>query len=142
MTCGFETFNEKHVLGLLARAPEAELIAHPECAPSLLRHAHFIGSTKRLLDYTATSATSTFIVATESGILHTMRLASPHKTFIAAAPDRGADPTCGCSTCPYMKLNTLEKVQRCLQELAPEVTVDEEIRRGALQAIERMVAIG
>ncbi len=136
------TFNQRHLVGLLAAHPEAELIAHPECEPAVLAHAHFIGSTRKLLEYSQRSPRQTFIVATESGILHTMRKASPSKTFIPAAPDRGDDPACGCSTCPYMKLNTLEKVYACLRDLAPEVTVPEPIRVAALGAIERMVAIG
>jgi quinolinate synthase len=87
---------------------------------------------------------TTFIVATESGILHTMRKAAPDTTFIAAAPGGAGDddPTCGCSTCPHMKRNTLEKVYLCLRDLQPEVTLDEELRLGALKAIERMVAVG
>jgi quinolinate synthase len=139
-----ETFNERHVLDLLARHPEAELIAHPECEPALLRHARFVGSTKKLLDYTASSPVKTFIVATEAGILHTMNKATPDKQFIAVAPTReaGGDPTCGCSVCPHMKRNTLEKVYLCLRDLRPEILVEEELRLGALGAIERMVAVG
>ncbi len=139
-----ETFNERYVLDLLAKNPDAELIAHPECEPAILRHAHFIGSTKKLLDYSGSSPVGTFIVATESGILHTMAKAAPSKTFIPAAPghDNGGDVTCGCSTCPHMKRNTLEKVYLCLRDLEPEITLDEELRLGALGAIERMVAVG
>jgi quinolinate synthase len=137
-----ETFDERHVLKLLAENPEAELIAHPECESAVLRHAHVIGSTKKLLEYSRESASATFIVATEHGILHTMQKASPGKTFIPAAPHEGDDPSCGCSTCPYMKLNTLEKVYLCLRDLKPEVTLDEDLRQRALQPIERMVAIG
>jgi len=139
-----ETFNERHVLRLLEEHPGAELIAHPECQPEVLRHAHFVGSTKALLDYSQTSPLTTFVVATEEGILHTMRKASPGKTFVAAAPQHEGDddPTCGCSTCPYMKLNTLEKVYRCLRDLQPRVELDEELRLRALRPIERMVSIG
>ncbi|OGR09727.1 MAG: quinolinate synthase [Deltaproteobacteria bacterium RIFOXYB12_FULL_58_9] len=137
-----ETFNEKYVLDLLAKNPRSELIAHPECEPPILRHAHFIGSTKKLLDYTKSSAATVFVVATESGILHAMRKGAPEKTFFEAAPSRDKDPTCGCSTCPYMKLNTLEKVYLCLRDLKPEVVLDEQLRLAALRPIERMVAIG
>ncbi|MEE8410756.1 MAG: quinolinate synthase NadA [Myxococcota bacterium] len=137
-----ETFNERHVLKLLAQNPDAELIAHPECEPSLLRHAHVVGSTRKLLDHTHDSPVQTFIVATEHGILHSMKKASPDKTFIAAAPHVGDDPSCGCSTCPYMKLNTLEKIYLCMRDLKPEVVLDEELRLAALKPIERMVAIG
>lgn len=137
-----ETFNEKRLLRMLAENPGAELIAHPECEERVLDHADFIGSTKRLLDYTQRSETSTFIVATEEGILHTMKKAAPHKTFIPAAPVDGKDPTCGCSTCPFMKLNTLEKVYLCMRDLRPEVVLDDALREAALRPIERMVAIG
>ncbi|MEO1170959.1 MAG: quinolinate synthase NadA [Myxococcota bacterium] len=137
-----ETFNEKRVLKMLAENPGSELIAHPECEEPVLDHAHFIGSTKRLLEYSQSSEVQTFIVATEEGIIHTMQKASPGKTFIPAAPVDGKDPTCGCSTCPFMKLNTLEKVYLCMRDLTPEVTLDEELRLAALKPIERMVAIG
>ena len=138
-----ETFNEKFVLGLLAENPKAELVAHPECEEAILQHAHYVGSTRRLLDYTQSSPVEVFIVATEEGILHTMQKASPTKTFIAAAPrDASGDPTCGCSTCPHMKLNTLEKVYLCLRDLTPAIEIDDSMRQAALKPIERMVAIG
>jgi quinolinate synthase len=138
-----ETFNEKYLMKLMVEHPTAELIAHPECEPSVLRHAKVVGSTKALLDYTRTSAATAFIVATEQGIIHTMLKASPTKTFIKAAPDKsGADPTCGCSTCPHMKRNTLEKVYLCLRDLKPEILLDEALRLKALKPIERMVAFG
>jgi quinolinate synthase len=137
-----ETFNERRVLRLLEENPGAELIAHPECEPAVLAHAHYVGSTNKLLEYTTESAASAFIVATEAGILHAMQKASPSKRFIAAAPMDAKDPTCGCSTCPHMKLNTLEKVRDCLRDLSPEIVLDEELRRAALRPIERMVAVG
>lgn len=137
-----ETFSERHVLELLAQNPDAELIAHPECEPSLLQHAHLVGSTKKLLTHTHESSVQTFIVATEYGIIHSMKKASPGKTFISAAPHEGDDPSCGCSTCPYMKLNTLEKIYLCMRDLKPEITLDEELRLAALKPIERMVAVG
>ncbi|MBC7795150.1 MAG: quinolinate synthase NadA [Clostridia bacterium] len=137
-----ETFNERRVLKLMAEHPDAELIAHPECETSILRHAHLVGSTKRMLDYTQESPTKTFIVATENGILHTMQKASPEKTFIAAAPVDARDPTCGCSTCPFMKMNTIEKIRDCLRDMGPTVELEEGLRLQALKSIERMVAIG
>lgn len=137
-----ETFRDKEILRLLAQHPEAELIAHPECETSVLDHAHFIGSTKRLLDYSQQSPVKTFIVATEEGIIHAMERASPGKTFIPAAPRDGKDATCGCSTCPFMKLNSLEKLYLCLRDLTPRVELSEELRLAALKPIERMVAIG
>jgi quinolinate synthase len=137
-----ETFNERRIVKMMAEHPEAELIAHPECETPVLRHAHFIGSTKALLEYTQKRPTQTFIVATENGILHTMQKASPGKVFIPAAPVDSRDPTCGCSTCPFMKMNTLEKVHACLANMGPEIVMDEKLRLAALLPIERMVAIG
>lgn len=140
-----ETFNERHLMKLMVEHPDAELIAHPECEEAVLRHATIIGSTRALLEHTEQSPRKAFIVATEEGILHTMRKASPDKLFIPAAPEmgeQGEDGTCGCSTCPYMKLNTLEKVYRCLRDMTPEIHMDEELRLQALTPIERMVAIG
>lgn len=139
-----ETFNEERVLGLLAEHPRSELVAHPECEEVVLRHAHYIGSTKRLLNYVRESELDTFIVATEAGILHTMKKACPQKTFIPAAPEAGDgdNASCGCSTCPFMKLNTLEKVYLCLRDLSPAVELEESLRLQALAPIERMLSIG
>ena len=138
-----ETFNERRILKLMAENPMAELIAHPECEEAVLRHAQYVGSTKRLLSYAEESDCSEFIVATEAGILHTMRKACPSKTFIAAAPEEfGDEGTCGCSTCPHMKLNTLEKVYLCLRDLTPQVELEEPLRQAALAPIERMLTVG
>jgi quinolinate synthase len=107
----------------------------------VLRHASFIGSTKALLEYTQKSKTQAFVVATEIGILHQMRKASPHKTFVAAAPATATDAACGCSTCPYMKRNTLEKVYLCLRDMRPEIELPAELMAAARLPIERMVAV-
>lgn len=137
-----ETFRERHVLRLLAEHPEAELIAHPECETPVLRHAHYIGSTQALLDYTRQRDVPAFVVATEEGILHTMRKASPHKQFLPAAPRESDDTGCGCSTCPHMKRNSLEKVFLCLRDLQPRIELEESLRLRALRPIERMVSVG
>ena len=138
-----ETFNERRILKMVAENPGSELIAHPECEEAVLRHASYIGSTQALLKHTQESDKTTFIVATEAGILHTMRKASPGKTFIAAAPEfeEDGDVTCGCSTCPHMKLNTLEKVYLCLRDLSPEVEIAAPLRERALAPIERMLGV-
>jgi quinolinate synthase len=137
-----EAFNERRVLELVEQHPGCELIAHPECEEPVLRHAKFIGSTSALLRYTTSSPATTFVVATEIGILHQMKKASPHKTFVPAAPATAVDAACGCSTCPYMKLNTLEKLYLCLRDLRPEVSLPAELIEAARLPIERMVAIG
>ncbi|MEC8049738.1 MAG: quinolinate synthase NadA [Myxococcota bacterium] len=138
-----ETFDERRILKMVAENPGSELIAHPECEETVLRHASYIGSTQALLKHTQESDKTTFIVATEAGILHTMRKASPKKTFIAAAPEfeEDGDVTCGCSTCPHMKLNTLEKVYLCLRDLSPEVEIAAPLRERALAPIERMLGV-
>ena len=130
-----ETFSEKKILELLARHPGAELIAHPECEETILRHAHHVASTSGLLKHVATSSKKAFIVATEEGILHQMRRAAPGKELIPAPPDE----SCSCNTCPHMKLNTLEKLYLCLRDLSPEVDVDEPTRLKAKRAIDRML---
>ncbi len=132
-----ETFSEKKILELLARHPDAELIAHPECEEAVLRHAHFVASTSGLLKHVASSPKRTFIVATEEGILHQMRRAAPGKELIPAPPDE----SCSCNTCPHMKLNTLEKLYLCLRDVKPEIQVDEAVRVKALRSIDRMLGM-
>lgn len=133
-----ETFSEKKIEMQLLEHPEAELIAHPECEEPLLRRAHFIGSTSALLRYSAESDKQTFIVATEAGILHQMERRSPHKTFIPALPYAN---NCSCNECPYMKMNTLEKLYLCMKNQTPEITMDEDTRLRALKPLERMLEI-
>ena len=131
-----ETFSEKRIIELMVRNPGAELIAHPECTEAVLRHAHFIGSTTALLRYAVASPKSTFIVATEDGILHSMRRDAPHKTFIPAPPE---DETCSCNQCPYMRRNTLEKLYLALRDLSPRIEMDEQLRVAAKRPIDRML---
>jgi quinolinate synthase len=130
-----ETFSEQKLLDLVVRHPEAEVIAHPECEPRILAHAALVASTSGLLRHVVSSPKQAFIVATEEGILHQMRLAAPGKTLIPAPPD--AD--CSCNTCPHMKRNTLEKLARCLRDLAPAIDVPEPVRVKAKRSIDRML---
>jgi quinolinate synthase len=132
-----ETFNEKELLQLKARHPEAEVIAHPECDESVLRHADFIGSTTRLLRRVTESPAMAFIVATEEGILHQMRRAAPQKTFLNAPGAQG----CACNVCPHMRRNTLEKLYLALRDLEPQVDVEPRVRKDALRAVERMLEL-
>jgi quinolinate synthase len=132
-----EIFSLEKLVRLKQRHPEAKVIAHPECEEAFLQHADFIGSTTALLKYSQNNEASTFIVATESGILHQMVKSSPHKTFIPAPPEN----TCACNDCPHMKLNTLEKVYRCMKYELPEIHVDEDIRKPAELSIRRMLDI-
>ena len=132
-----ETFSEEALLQLKLEHPEAEVIAHPECQEHLLDLADFIGSTSKLLNHTESSAADTFIVLTEPGILHQMKLRAPEKTLIDVP---GLDG-CSCNACPYMRLNTLQKLRNCLDTLEPAIELDETLRQRALEPIERMLAL-
>jgi quinolinate synthase len=130
-----EIFSLEKITKLKIRHPEAKLIAHPECEEAVLRIADFIGSTSQLLKFTQEDAAPSFIVATETGILHQMQQVAPTKTFIPAPPDNA----CACNDCPHMKLNTLEKLYLCLKYEAPEITMEEGLRLAAKKPIDRML---
>ncbi len=130
-----ETFSEKRIIELKVEHPNAEMIAHPECEPPVLRHADFIGSTTALLKYCQTSSSDEFIVSTEPGIIHQMKKAAPNKYFIPAP----AMNNCACNECPYMRLNTLEKLYLAMKNKTPEITLPEDIRTRALKPIQRML---
>jgi quinolinate synthase len=130
-----ETFSEKKIIQLKIEHPEAEIIAHPECEPPVLRHASYIGSTTALLKYCQASDGKEFIVATEPGIIHQMEKAAPDKRFIPAP----AMNNCACNECPFMRLNTLEKLYLAMKNKAPEITLAEDIRLAALKPIQRML---
>ena len=132
-----EIFSREKITKLKIRHPEAKIIAHPECEDVVLQVADFIGSTTQLLKYTETDKSKAYIVATETGILHQMQINSPDKLFIPAPPDN----SCACNDCPHMKLNTLEKLYLCMEYEAPELTMDEELRKAALKPIKRMLEI-
>lgn len=133
-----EEFSVEKILELKKQYPEAKVIAHPECKKPVLILADFIGSTSALLEFTRTSEADTFIVVTESGILHEMKRESPNKKFIPAPP---MDSTCGCSDCIYMKMVTLQKVYECLLYEKPEVILDKEVIAVAEGSIRRMFDI-
>jgi quinolinate synthase len=130
-----ETFSEKKLIGLKIEHPDAEIIAHPECEPPVLRHASYIGSTTALLKYSRTSSSQKFIVATEPGIIHQMQKQTPNKLFI---PAPGMN-NCACNECPYMRLNTLEKLYLAMENRQPEITMPEAIRVAALRPMQRML---
>jgi quinolinate synthase len=132
-----EIFSQQHILKLKEQNPEAKIIAHPECEEPILALADFIGSTTALLNYSKKSEAQSFIVATETGILHQMQKDSPTKTFIPAPPTTN----CACNDCPHMKLNTLEKLYLCLRDGQPEIIVPENTRIGAEKSIRRMLDI-
>jgi quinolinate synthase len=132
-----ETFSERKIIDLKERNPGAKLISHPECDESLLAQSDFIGSTSALLSFVQKDAASTFIVATEAGILHQMELKAPGKTFIAAPPEGN----CACNECPFMRLNTLEKLYLSLRDLTPRLEMPEGLRLRAKLPIDRMLAL-
>ena len=130
-----EIFSEKKLVGLKVEHPDAEVVAHPECEQAVLRHADFIGSTKALLDYVLASPKQKFIVVTEAGILHQMKRGAPGKTFIPAPPDNG----CACNECPYMRLNTMEKLYRCMRDRTPELVLPADLQEAARAPLQRML---
>lgn len=132
-----EIFSLEKITKLKVRHPQAKFIAHPECEEPILRLADYIGSTTGLLKYTQQDDAQEYIVATETGILHQMMKASPHKTFIPAPPNNN----CACNDCPHMKLNTLEKLYLCIEYELPEITMDEILRLAAKKPIDRMLEI-
>ena len=133
-----ESFSERRLLELMAAHRGAEVIAHPECHEGILRHATHVASTSGLSSYVKQSPKQEFIVATEVGILHKMEQEAPGKALYAAPPE---DEGCSCNTCPFMRLNTLEKLYLALRDLAPQVDVPEPVRAKALRPIQRMLEL-
>lgn len=132
-----ELFSLEKMIRLKEQHPEARLIAHPECEEAVLKIADFIGSTTQLLKFVESDPAQSFIVATEAGILHQMEKNAPHKTLIPAPPDN----SCACNDCPYMKLNTLEKLYLCMKYETPEITMEEPLRLRAKKSIDRMLEL-
>jgi quinolinate synthase len=131
-----ERFSATELLKLKQQYPAAPVAAHPECPAHILDMADFIGSTSAILDYALKSPEQTILVATEPNIIHQMQLKAPHKTFIGAP---GADGKCSCNACPYMALNTLEKLYLCLRDLKPVIDVPEDLRLRAKVSLDRML---
>jgi len=130
-----ETFSERKLLHLKSKYPRAMLIAHPECDEVILEKADFVGSTSALLRYVQQSAEQEFIIATEAGIIHQMEKSCPDKVFIPAPPEE----SCACNLCPYMKLNTMEKLYLCMQNRAPEINMSDDLIRQAYKPIRLML---
>jgi quinolinate synthase len=131
-----EKFSVTELLKLKALHPAAPVLAHPECPAAILELAHYIGATSGILNYALNSPEPTVIVATEPNIIHQMKKAAPHKNFIGAP---GADGNCGCNMCPYMALNTLEKLYLSLRDLKPQIEVPEDVRVRAKRSLDRML---
>ncbi len=133
-----ETFNEKKLVELKINYPFAKVAAHPECPEAVLQHADHIGSTSSILAFARKTDSRQIIVVTEPGILHQMQKENPSKELI---PVPGADETCNCNECPYMKKNTLEKLYLCMRDRTPEILVDPELAAKALAPINRMLEL-
>jgi quinolinate synthase len=133
-----EQFSAKRLAQLKVLHPEAEVLAHPECDEAVLELADFIASTTGIIRRAVESKAPTLIIATEEGVFHQIQKAAPEKLLLQAP---GIDESCACNQCPFMRLNTLEKLYLCLRDLRPEVTLPEEVRLGALRPIERMLEL-
>ena len=131
-----EAFSETELIKLKAQHPGAPVAAHPECPPHIIDHADYVGSTSGILNYARDFPGNTLIVATEPHIIHQMQLAIPDKTFIGAP---GADGQCSCNICPYMALNTLEKLYLALRDLKPQIHIEEDLRLAAKKSLDRML---
>jgi quinolinate synthase len=133
-----EQFSAKRLADLKVRHPDAEVLSHPECDQAVLDQSDFIASTTGIIQRAVDSPAKTLIIATEDGVFHSIKQQAPEKVLIQAP---GMDESCACNRCPYMRLNTLEKLYLCLRDLKPEVTVPEDIRLRALQPIQRMLEL-
>jgi quinolinate synthase len=133
-----EMFSEKKLVELKVAHPDAVVAAHPECPEAVLQHADYIGSTSGILAFARETSARRIIVVTEPGIIHQMQKENPDKELI---PAPGNDETCNCNECPYMKLNTLEKLYLCMRDRTPEISVEEALARKALAPIDRMLEL-
>ena len=133
-----EAFSETEMLKLKAQHPAAPIVAHPECPPHILDHADYVGSTSGILAFAKDFPGDTLIVATEPHIIHQMQKAVPGKTFIGTP---GADGNCNCNICPYMALNTMEKLYLSLRDLSPRIEMEEGLRLRAKKSLDRMLEL-
>lgn len=132
-----EIFSEKEVISLMGEYPDAEVLAHPECPQNILDYANFVGSTSKIIKYAIESDNKQFIILTETGIIHEMKKQAPGKEFIPVPSMDG----CACNECPHMKLNTIDKMIAALENMQPEIVMDEELRLKALKPLERMLEL-
>ncbi len=130
------TFPARRLADARAEYPEAKVVAHPECPEAVLAMADFVGSTSAIIEWCAASEAREFIVMTESGVQYSLERVAPGKRFHFVANEQ-----CNCSECPYMKMNSLEKLRDCLLRLEPRVELPEAIMRRALAPLERMLAV-
>jgi quinolinate synthase len=131
-----QAFSETELLKLKAEHPGAPVAAHPECPPHIIDHADHVGSTSSILKFALESEADTILVATEPHIIHQMEKSAPGKTFIGVP---GGDGNCNCNMCPYMALNTLEKLYVALRDLKPRIELSKEVMDAARKPLERML---
>lgn len=131
-------FSARRLYEMIKANPDAVVIAHPECDENVLQYAQVIGSTSRLLDEVKNNPAKKFIVATETGIFHQMKKVRPDAEILQAPSE---DETCSCNNCPYMKLNTLQKIKRALETGAPEIRLEDALRVKAQVSLDRMMDI-
>jgi quinolinate synthase len=132
-----EQFSEREIIKLKAKNPEAKLAAHPECPEAILKYADHVGSTRSILGYVTTAPAKTFLIATEEGIIHQMKKLAPDREYIPVPPDNG----CRCNECPFMKLNTLEKLYLCIRDERPEIVLPKDLREAARRPLLRMLEL-
>jgi quinolinate synthase len=132
-----EHFSEREIIKLKAKHPEAKLAAHPECPEAILRYADHVGSTRSILTYVTTAPGKVFLIATEEGILHQMKKLAPDRDYIPVPPDNG----CRCNECPFMKLNTLEKLYLCIRDERPEIVLPPDLLEAAGRPLLRMLEL-
>jgi quinolinate synthase len=132
-----EQFSEREMLRLKAQYPDALVAAHPECPEGILKYADHVGSTRSILQFATTAPGAKFLIATEEGIIHQMRKLAPEREYIPVPPENG----CRCNECPFMKLNTLEKLYLCLRDERPEIVMPEDLRKAAERPLLRMLEL-
>ena len=130
-------FSFRELVKLKIRYPSSEVLAHPECKEEILNLAHFIGSTSALINYTQSSKSNEFIIVTEPGVIHQMEKINPNKNYIPLSNIEG----CACNECPYMRLNTLDKMIQALETLEPEITITSQIMKKAKKPLEKMLEL-
>jgi quinolinate synthase len=132
-----EQFSEREIIKLKAKHPGAKLAAHPECPEAILKYADHVGSTRSILNYVTTAPGKIFLIATEEGIIHQMKKVAPDREYIPVPPDNG----CRCNECPFMKLNTLEKLYLCIRDERPEIVLSPELLEAARRPLLRMLEL-
>jgi quinolinate synthase len=132
-----EQFSEREMLRLKAQYPDALVAAHPECPEGILKYADHVGSTRSILQFATTAPGEKFLIATEEGIIHQMRKLAPDREYIPVPPENG----CRCNECPFMKLNTLEKLYLCLRDERPEIVMPEDLRKAAEKPLLKMLEL-